>query len=178
MPRVEKLDETQRAEIFHLYKTTLIPTYDIMKKFKVHRDHHKAFNAMLIQEFGKEFFEERKSRCYAASKTGDKNPVYGKHPPVWKGGEPVSDGKGYLMVLKPDWYTGRPGSKYIFQHNVVMCELLGLTELPEGFVVHHIDGNKTNNDPNNLALMLMSGHSKFHAMLRKLAKSAETIRKE
>lgn len=178
MPRVEKLDDLQRAEIFHLFKNTLIPTYEIMRKFKIHRDHYKAFNALLIREFGQAFFEDRKTRCYASSKVGNKNPMTGKHPATWNLGEPVADGKGYLMVYKPEWYTGRPGSKYVFQHNVVMCELLGLTELPDGFAVHHIDGNKTNNDPNNLALMLMSGHSRLHSILKKLAKSAETIREE
>ena len=29
----------------------------------------------------------------------------------------VADGKGYLMILKPSWYTGRKGCKHIFYHH-------------------------------------------------------------
>lgn len=161
MPRVEKLTLEQKSEILHIYETTLEPVQKIMAKFKVHVDHSKAFNAMLIQTFGREYFEQRKTKCYSASKSGDKNPYFGKPTPIARY-EPVGDGNGYLQVLKPDWYTGRRGSKYVFQHNVVMCEILGLTEIPAGFVVHHIDEDKTNNNPNNLALMTMGAHAKLH----------------
>lgn len=116
----------------------------------------------------------RKSVCYSRSKLGDKNPMTGKtgdahHCYVGD----VSDGKGYHMVLKPDWYTGRQGSKHVFKHQVVMCAALGLTELPAGYVVHHVDGNKQNNDLNNLALMTQGAHTRLHQRER-----ATTIRKE
>lgn len=77
-----------------------------------------------------------------------------------------SDGKGYLTIYKPSWYTGRVGSERVFVHTVVMCEHLGLTELPAGFVVHHIDGDKTNNKLNNLSLMTNSAHLRLHALER------------
>lgn len=119
-------------------------------------------------EFTPEEIRDRKSMVYAASKLGDKNPSFGKfgEDSLKYGGEPVADGNGYLMVLKPDWYTGRKGSRYIFQHTLVMCEAIGLTELPRGFVVHHIDRDRANNDPSNLALMTMAAHSKLHALER------------
>ncbi len=172
MPRVEKLTKEQKAEILYIYKETLEPTQKIMQKFKVHIDHYKAFNAMLIQEFGMEFFQDRKTRCYAQSKLGAKNPYFNKPTPVARY-EPVGDGNGYLMILKPDWYTGRSGSKYVFQHSVIMCEMLGITEIPRGFVVHHIDEDKTNNNINNLSMMTMSAHTKLHHLLN--SKGAETI---
>lgn len=112
----------------------------------------------------------RKVKNYRASKTGDKNPMSGKvrelHP-NWIGGE-VSDGKGYIMVLKPEWYTGRPGSKYVFKHSVVMCEALGLTEMPKGFIVHHIDFDKTHNHIDNLAMMTSPAHSRLHHLLERV----------
>ena len=74
------------------------------------------------------------------------------------------------MIKKPEWYTGRKGSDYVFLHTVVMCEHLGLTELPKGYVVHHIDGNKKNNTIDNLALMTVSGHSKLHLLMKNLCK--------
>lgn len=168
MPRVEKLTKEQLAEIFYVYENTLEPVQKIMAKFNVAVDHHKAFNALLIQKFGREFFEKRKSACYSASKKGSKNPYYKKSTPVAKY-EPVSDGQGYLMVLKPDWYTGRKGSNYVFQHSVVICEALSLTEIPKGFVVHHLDEDKTNNDLNNLSLMTNGAHARLHGNLSKLS---------
>jgi len=106
---------------------------------------------------------ERKHLNYQASRLGNKNPNYGKRGEEcgnYKG--EVSDGRGYLMIVKPSWYTGRPGSHHVFVHTLVMCKSLGLTELPAGFVVHHIDGDKTNNKLSNLALMTNSAHSRLH----------------
>ena len=114
--------------------------------------------------------EQRKSRkrlSYQKSKQGNKNPMFGKFGnlhPGYKG--EVSDGRGYLMVLKPEWYTGRKGSKHVFKHSLVMCEHLGLTEIPEGFCVHHIDGNKHNNDIDNLMFLSISAHTKLHSLER------------
>ena len=136
---------------------------------------------VLRENFTEEYMNERKRKMYADSKTGEKNPMHGKcreNHPQYKG--EVSDGKGYLMCLKPDWYTGRVGSKHVFVHSVVICEALGLTEIPNGYVVHHIDGNKRNNDISNLALMTVSGHGKLHSIQNNLCKvqRSEIIRRE
>lgn len=47
------------------------------------------------------------------------------------------------------------------EHILVMEKYLG-RKLNKGEVVHHIDGNKTNNDINNLKLMTAKEHSKMH----------------
>ena len=127
------------------------------------------------KNFTKEFRLNRKKLNYRESRIGDKNPMYGKtgsyhHNFIGT----VSDGKGYLMVLKPDWYTGRKGTKHIFEHHKNYCLANGLTCIPKGYIVHHKDGVKTNNHPSNLIMMTMSDHMKLHARLR----CAETIRKE
>lgn len=112
--------------------------------------------------------EERKARkiiCYSNSKLGEKNPQFGmvgEKAHQYLG--VVSDGKGYLMVLKPDWFTGRKGCKHVFQHHIVMCQALGLTEMPHKMCVHHIDGNKINNELSNLALMTVSAHCRLHQL--------------
>lgn len=46
-------------------------------------------------------------------------------------------------------------------HRLVAEEMLG-RPLEKGEVVHHIDGNKRNNDPSNLMVMSQSDHCRLH----------------
>ena len=55
------------------------------------------------------------------------------------------------------------------QHVVLMEERLGRSLMADE-VVHHIDGNRTNNEPNNLALMTRSAHTRLHRREKRLAK--------
>lgn len=56
--------------------------------------------------------------------------------------------------------------KRMGESRAVWIEKVG--EIPEGFIVHHIDGNKKNNDINNLALMTYTGHNKLHSPDREI----------
>lgn len=63
-------------------------------------------------------------------------------------------------------YRGTGTKSYIkeggrHQHRVVAEEKLG-RPLEEGEIVHHIDGNKFNNDPDNLQVMTQSEHARIH----------------
>lgn len=113
--------------------------------------------------YSKEFIMQRKQKNYARSKLGILNPMFGKtFEQHHQFKETKEDGRGYLLVLKPDWYTGRKNSRHVFAHSVVLCLALGITEVPPGFVVHHIDSNTRNNDIDNLCLVSISGHGKLH----------------
>lgn len=120
------------------------------------------------------FRKARKHSTYSASKLGEQNPMQGKtgeQHPTYVG--LVPDGKGYLLVLKPEWYSGRRGSKHVFQHHIVVCQRLGLSAVPAGWVVHHCNGDKWDNRFENLVLMPMGAHTRLHQML-----GATTISKE
>ena len=53
------------------------------------------------------------------------------------------------------------------EHRIVAEEMLG-RKLQKGEVIHHIDGNKRNNRPENLMIFeSLSEHSKYHMQLRK-----------
>lgn len=152
----------------NLYENTNMDLHSIQQEVNIR---YTLLLDILAVYYTEEYRNNRKSKLYRLSKLGDKNPMLGKtgelHP-NYKG--IVEDGKGYLMCLKPDWYTGRKGSIHIYVHNLVMCEALGLTEMPKGWVVHHIDGNKHNNDISNLALITVSGHGRLHSIQRNLCK--------
>jgi len=163
------VDEECLQLVCSLYQSTMMRMQDIVKESKLE---YYVVRQIIDSNFSEEFQNNRKRKMYSASKLGDKNPMKlltGSAHPNWVGGV-VADGQGYLMVKKPEWYTGRKGSDYVFQHSIVMCEALGLTEIPRGFVVHHIDCDKCNNNISNLALVSITGHGNIHSMYRRLCK--------
>jgi hypothetical protein len=48
-----------------------------------------------------------------------------------------------------------------------MAEAIGMEILPEHWVVHHIDGDRKNNEIGNLAMVTKSGHQAIHYMQAK-----------
>lgn len=77
------------------------------------------------------------------------------------------------VSLKSDGYIEHTRGEHKGRgvHVVLMEKRLGRRLLPDE-VVHHIDGNPSNNEENNLALMTRSGHTRLHQRERKLAKAA------
>lgn len=75
-------------------------------------------------------------------------------------------GEAFAMgtSLKPNGYIEitRGPNKGRLQHVVVMEELIGRSLLPDE-CVHHKDGNRTNNSPDNLELMTRAEHARLHA---------------
>lgn len=79
--------------------------------------------------------------------------------PCWKGGKTITD-SGYVQISSTSISEKRK-----FEHQLVMENFLG-RELRENEVVHHIDGDKQNNNINNLALMDKSAHARLHSLER------------
>lgn len=67
----------------------------------------------------------------------------------WKGGR-IIDQDGYVLVKQFD-HPRRDRHNYVREHRLVMEEMIG-RYLEPGEVVHHKDGNKQNNAPENLEL--------------------------
>lgn len=66
------------------------------------------------------------------------------------------------------WHQKNPKNNgWIREHIFVIQEELGYV-IPTGHVVHHIDGNKRNNDKKNLILLTVEEHNNAHAKSEQL----------
>jgi hypothetical protein len=83
-------------------------------------------------------------------------------------GNKLLTGHGYIETCVGDntSYSGVKGG-YIREHIKVMQDYLG-RQLIKGEVVHHIDGDKTNNDISNLDLCTVTEHNNAHAKIEQI----------
>lgn len=88
-----------------------------------------------------------------------KRDMRGDRNPNWKGGRVVHK-KGYIMVRLLGHHRANPNG-YVMEHIIVAEEKIG-RRLEKGEQVHHIDHNKANNHPDNLAVMTASEHYYIH----------------
>lgn len=122
-------------------------------------------------------------RAIGEAHAGERNHNYNKKGPEsrsWKGGKTV-DSEGRVLLHRPEHpFAGRGG--YVYRSRLVieyfanrvpeflrrciqcMIEIDGKYYLdPEkGAIVHHLDHNKSNEDPENLALMDNPHHMSYH----------------
>lgn len=138
-------------EVCRLYRDTLLTQEQIAIKLLIG---HGSVHEIVRRNFTAEEKKALKAKRYRMSKLGELNPMLGEKPGNFVG--PCEDGHGYLTRVVD-------GERY-FVHRIVMAELLCLhpSQLPDWLPVHHIDENKKNNSPDNLALVTQSGHRKLH----------------
>jgi hypothetical protein len=82
----------------------------------------------------------------------------------WKGGT-YRHSSGYIYELAPDHPAAASAKGYVLQHRLVMERKLGRLLTPVENV-HHIDGDKTNNDEANLLLTDHPSHMAHHANIK------------
>ncbi len=125
---------------------------------------------------GKTFCRKCATRIAAKNRIGKPSPfkgvaradMRGKNHPSWNGGSYI-DSSGYKMIHVKSGHADCGWGSYSKEHRVVMEQYLG-RKLKKGETIHHIDGNKLNNNINNLALFNTDGehHRLAHTSLQNI----------
>lgn len=88
--------------------------------------------------------------------------------------------KAKLQEINKLWYESHPEEtraikrrwelENILQHRKIWENYFRVT-IPEGFVIHHKDGNHENNEPHNLLALPRGEHTKLHSIIRREAEA-------
>lgn len=82
-------------------------------------------------------------------------------------GKKIKPKNGYYEVYVKGTHTYRPNEDWVREHIIVMENHLN-RRMNDGEVVHHIDGNKLNNDLNNLDVCTIYEHNNCHAKIEQI----------
>lgn len=158
------LTNSRIQEILDAYDQDM-PIDAIVKSF---RHDYTTVRQAILTKYSVEDLKTRFKRLCAERKQGALNPMFGRHRSKHPNYVEVqTTHSGYLRTRNiPEWYTGPNKDGRVYLHRLKYCEYHGLTDLPAGYVVHHIDGHKQNNSKENLELLSVSEHMTHHSYER------------
>jgi len=97
------------------------------------------------------------------------NQPTGENSYNWKGGR-IKDADGYIRIYKKD-HPRASQTGYVSEHILVWEETHG-KPLPKGWIVHHLNGIKDDNHPNNLIGL---SNKKHYLVLQAKAKRIQEL---
>jgi len=141
-------------------KTSLKKLYDSGLSL---RDIGKLYNVdgTTILYYMKKFNIKRRTR------TEIQKGKFGKLSRGWKGGR-RKNSNGYILLYNPNYYSADVNG-YIREH-IYKIEQFLKTKLNKGEEVHHIDGNRSNNELSNLFIFKNKQEHKHFELLLQIGK--------
>jgi DNA-binding CsgD family transcriptional regulator len=149
-PTVYRLDPALRFRLSHLVRNTELSSLEISNVF--------GLSLKTVSKFVKEILTPQEFMAReSAHRSRAVREIQGTNPATYK------------VIKAPEWYSGPVSSSgWGKEHHIVWCAANGVTEVPKGYNVHHIDHDHRNNDPSNLMLMTHSEHTSHHNASRRL----------
>ena len=72
-----------------------------------------------------------------------------------------------LKVGRDGYMCRYSKGKTFYEHRLIYCAANGLDEIPNGYDIHHINGNIQDNRIENLMMLSKSDHTKIHYLMRR-----------
>lgn len=173
----KNLSTTEIADIYNCHRDTVLlamKRHGIVPRGKIKKPLSEDLKSNLIVLYLEQKLSTRsigkilgKSHDYVSDKLKELgievdnrySALQSERNPGWKGGKTTCN--GYVEISSKSICPKRK-----FEHQLVMENYIG-RELRSDEVVHHIDGDKQNNNINNLALMDRAAHARLHSIERK-----------
>ena len=137
--------------------STLIKQYDDGFSLREIGDKNNLSSAGVIyrlQQAGKVLRSNKEGQRLAIRKGRHNKGSKGKNNPNWRGGEHITT-HGYRRVYKPE----HPDAidRYVLEHRLIWEET-NKRSIPKGYVIHHFNGIRTDNRPENLFAISRKEH--------------------
>lgn len=144
-----------------------------------------ANQASIVKEFKRRGFayrDYREAGMIVAKRSGFplSQPKRREKHPMWRGGR-FTRKDGYVVVYAPDWYIERHNDNldrgcYVFEHRLVWEQANGKM-LKKNEQVHHLNGIRNDNRPENLAIVNNNNHERrtFLKILQKRIRELEQL---
>lgn len=98
-----------------------------------------------------------------------KRSYIGSGNPAWKGGR-HKHSRGYMIIYVPP-VSGRGRGRYVMEHRLMWEKYNG--PIPKGFIVHHLNGIKTDNRIENLVCIPTKRHDNLIPIYQKRIRELE-----